>query len=156
VTDGTNCLSNADVWVDEYENNDFNYGTQTDSDGYYTVTGVIPADYRIIASAGYPYAQQYYDGQETHDDAARVSIGLGDVFTANFALDPGGMITGYVYADDGTTPMENINVRSKFSGACTDENGYYEVQGIPYGDENISAGGDWNWCQDQQSIYGRE
>jgi len=158
VTDsgGMNGLSNADVSVDEYENNDFNYGTQTDSIGYYTITGVIPADYRIIASAGYPYAQQYYNGHDNHNDADRVSIALGDVFTANFALDPGGMITGYVYDSSGSNPLANINVRSRFSGTCTDANGYYEVQGIPYGAETISASGGWNWCQDQESIYIRE
>jgi hypothetical protein len=65
------------------------------------------------------------------------------------------LITGTVFADDGVTPLENVNVdlEQGWFGECTDENGHYSIKGVAYGEHVIVAGRSWNWCLDQPSLY---
>jgi len=147
------------VWADEYYNNNFGYHTRTDPNGYYTLTGLVAADYMIQSAAPYPYAKQWYDHQEHGQQADQIAVSLGATVTGiDLELEPGGMITGYVYDAGGSNPLENINVdlAQGWYGTCTDSNGYYELQGAPYGDQVVQAGGDWNHCQNQQSAYIKE
>ncbi len=165
VTDAAASLPISATWVyaDEYDNGGNGRGGWSDSSGYYTITSLIDADYRVRIDDpnNMPpgYARQYYNAHLYHWQADRVAIiGGGAVGNIDFALEPGGDITGIVYASDGFTPLANINVDIERGGmgTCTDANGMYTLGRLPYDTYRIRAGGDWNWCLDQQSLYVRE
>ncbi|MCA9935494.1 MAG: carboxypeptidase regulatory-like domain-containing protein, partial [Anaerolineales bacterium] len=156
-------IANVNVGASEYDNGQFGYGAWTDPNGYYTITGMLDAEYRVSVDSSYGlplgYARQFYDHQPYHHLADRVPVSLGGGITnINFDLLPGGAFSGTVYADDGVTPLANINVDTADGGygTCTDENGRYYMNGLPFGDHKIIAGGGWNWCLNQNSDYIRE
>ncbi|MCB8983600.1 MAG: carboxypeptidase regulatory-like domain-containing protein [Ardenticatenaceae bacterium] len=156
-------IPNTHVNANEYDNGWFGRGAWTDASGIYTITGLLPADYRVGVDDGnnlpLGYARQYYDHQPYHHLADPVPVPPGGlVANINFDLLPGGAFSGTVYADDGITPLPNINVDTEPGGhgTCTDENGRFYINGVPFGDYQITAGGGWNWCLNQPSQYIRE
>jgi peptide/nickel transport system substrate-binding protein len=152
-------MQGIQVYLDEYDNGGLWNQSWTDANGVYTITGLVAADYRVRVSPPFGYAQQYFDHQLYHHLADRVAVTIGGVVTdINFDLLPGGAITGTVYAADGITLLANINVDVENGGfgTCTDENGRYRINGLPYGDYKVHAGGGWNWCLNQSSLYIRE
>ncbi len=147
---------NVRVRVDEYPDGNIRRSTQTDASGYYTITGLADGAYRVEANVGYPWARQWYNGKNSGEQAEPVTISGGNTLTGiNFALQPGGKITGTVYSVDGVTPLQNVNVDldQGWWGTCTDANGHYEIDGVPYGDQIIVAGRGWNWCRGMESTY---
>ncbi|MBE2197986.1 MAG: DUF11 domain-containing protein [Anaerolinea sp.] len=152
-------LANVQVHASEYDTGWYGAGSSTDASGVYTITGLIAADYRVSANPPVGYARQYYNHQLYHHLADRVSVVTGVAITdINFDLLPGGAITGTVYAEDGVTPLANVHVDVEHGGfgTCTDEYGRYHINGLPYGDYKVHAGGGWNWCLNQSSLYIRE
>jgi len=158
-TDATTPITNVWVEVQGSDNQHYFGGNNTLSDGSFYVGGLAGGDYLFTAHPNYPWAKQWYYLQSENQSADPVSISAGGYIAGiDFALEPGGIITGYVFSDNGTTPLENINVDLDQGnyGTCSDEEGYYQIEAVPYGDNTIVAGRSWNWCTQQNSIYIQE
>lgn len=157
--DGTTVYTDGSVNVNDYYNHEWAGGIYPLNDGRYYIGGLPDGDYHALVSPQEPWAQQWYNISSNVNGAIMLSIsGANTIDSVNFILQPGGTITGTVYAADGVTPLENINVdlEQGWFGTCSDANGHYTLRNIPYGDHIIVAGRDWNWCLDQQSVYIQE
>ena len=125
------------------------------SDGRFYVGGLPDDDFVVFVHAPYPWASQWYSGKTSRDQADPVTIsGAGEAAIA-FTMQPGGQITGTVYASDGVTRLENVNVDVEQGGygTCTDANGEFVMEGLPYGDYKVVAGRGWNWCLGTESTW---
>jgi hypothetical protein len=151
-------VEHADVCAHDYDTNEFFGCTQTTADGSYTLGNLISGEYNVhVDTPG--YAWQHYNGQTRWYDADPVQVTVGqDTPNIDFALLPGGTIEGHVYEVDGTTPIPNMNIEldGYGHGTCTDENGYYSYQSVPYGDVRIKAAGGDNWCDNGPNGYVRQ
>lgn len=161
ATDGFTPVT-SDVWIEVHRapNQDWYLGTASVlSNGSYYVGGLPDGDYNLRAYVHYPWAQQWWNNHLNNWEADVVSItGSGHTQDINFTLQPGGVIEGTVFEPNGVTPLQNMNVDLDIGwyGTCTDENGYYRIEGVPLDVENVvvTAGSD-NWCGGPQQ-YIRE
>ncbi len=160
-------IQNARVWINEYNTGDFYQEARTNASGVYTFTGLIEGvDYRLQVDADWQinpgFSMQYYNGHWLYADADHVFVTFGSHLTGyDFALEPGGTASGYVYDQQTGLPLANINVdlqSDRFGlGSCTDQSGRFWIQGIPHGQPvKLRAGGDWNYCQNQPNTYAQE
>ncbi|MBK9123996.1 MAG: carboxypeptidase regulatory-like domain-containing protein [Chloroflexi bacterium] len=121
--------------------------------GVYTFSGLPTGNYRVEAYAE-NHVGELYDDIPVYLDwglATPVAVTAGST-TANidFALEPGGNITGVVYAADGITPLANVPVDLEQGGfgRCTGPDGTYYIDGVPVGTPLlVRAGGNgWDGC----------
>ena len=133
----------AGVHVDACSSDDnFCNGTETNQYGEYTITGLLPDKTYTVFIWGQPsWANEIYKETIWWDQATPVPVGATGI---DFTLDPGGSISGIV-TDVNGKPLANIGVdiMNGGYGACTDENGYYSIMGLPYGTYDIVAGRDF-------------
>jgi hypothetical protein len=102
---------------------------ESQSDGMFTINGLANAqDYML--SIILPESASYVPYYE-------YSIVIESNISKTIILETGASISGYVYQEDGTTPLSGITV-SAFSTssngmgqAHSDNNGYYEIKNIP-------------------------
>ena len=102
-------------------------------DGTYSVTNLLPGDYRVQFIAPYQaFVSEWYENASDADSATVVSLGSGDVFEANAELAIGPSISGHV--TDAATGLPLAGVYVNLEGAFynnlagyTDANGYYAV-----------------------------
>jgi len=138
----------AGIQVDACSPDDtFCKGIETNELGEYTITGLPAGDYRV-------HAYQWPEGnwidevyEETRDWNAYtpVSVAAGlDTPNIDFTLDPAGSISGVV-TDSSGNPLANmgVDVMDGGYGTCTDENGNYNIAGLPFGTYHIVAGRDF-------------
>ncbi len=153
--DGVTPVAMGGVSIFTHPSNDWFGNIYTLGDGSYYLGGLADTDYKLFLHGSYPWASQYYSGHVGMEEADVVAVHLGSLTSVDFILQPGGQISGTVFAEDGVTPLENINVDLAVGGygTCTDALGNYVIDGVPYGDHVIRAGGDWNWCTEEQSTY---
>ncbi len=117
--------------------------------GNYSV--VVPPGSYVISVAMPSRALEFYrDAGPFGNNATPVTVAAGErLENINFSLDPGGVISGTVFADDGFTPLPNANVGlyGTWVGGCSNADGKYQLHNVPF---NISlivfAGGEDNWC----------
>jgi hypothetical protein len=77
----------------------------TDEAGLYFILGLDTDDYRVIAHAD-GYFSEYYDDSATPAGALQVSVtDPNPTAGIDFALEKGGSISGFVYEEDGSTPV---------------------------------------------------
>ncbi len=157
VTDASTGLpvQNIPVWVDRDDMS--SYHTCTLEDGSYTFAGLeLDREYRIDAvrmmdgnlCAGPDiYALQVFDGTINERSATMVPVTTADPVSTgiNFALLPGGRISGQVLKSDGITPVAGVQIHlfteiengiDVFSWGETghsDENGSFNFSGVPTG-----------------------
>ena len=85
-------VANVGVWANEYDSGSFGYGTNTDASGYYTVTGLPDADYRVEVSdpntLPAEYAWQYYNQTIDWGAAERVTVAGGILSWVTLAKTP--------------------------------------------------------------------
>jgi len=117
-------------------------GNQTDDQGNYSLT--VPKNTEIYVSVNpscnnLNYIGEWYDGSNGTQDCNNASAVKDGAENLNFSLETGGTITGKV-ADSGGNGLSNIFVNMQAEPACggphfigvrTDENGDYEIKGIP-------------------------
>jgi hypothetical protein len=145
--DGTTPVPNCSVQVYEYDSGYWVGGTMTDSNGDYVVGGVPAGIHRVYAhSTGSGLAYEYYSEASSYNDASSVNVTTGgDTNNIYFTLAIGGTISGYVYQQDGTTPISGVDVNlysdrchnGHLMGAQTNESGYFEFTELPLGAQFI-------------------
>jgi Carboxypeptidase regulatory-like domain len=124
----------------------FCFGAETGPDGNYTVYGLPAGDYRAFVWGGQGgWVSEYYQETPFHHEAMAVGVSVGsDTPGIDFSMEPGGSISGTVFDTEGN-PLGGIGVdiESGGFGACTDENGYYNLEGLPLGTYDVVAGRDF-------------
>ena len=119
-------------------------GTNTASDGTYTISGIpstaVKVLFRDCNNVG-PYVQQWWDGQSSPEAATGITLAAGESRTGVDAqLAAAGAIAGRV-TDSGGHPLQNICAQAStatFTGgmAQTDSNGDYVI--------SLAQGGDYH------------
>jgi len=151
-SDGTTPIANTRVRV--YDSN-WNYKTYdyTDSNGQYIFGGLVSGSYYVKADGyvdgqGYVYFKEYYNNTSDQSSASLVTVTVPDTTTGiDFTLDQGGVISGTVYKEDGTTPIANTGVYvydsgwNIVTGIYTDSNGHYTFGGLVSGSYYVKAYG---------------
>jgi len=148
----------AGVWVDAYsgacyDGNFLGYA-ETDENGAYTITGLPAGDVYVEA---YPYGQNYvsewYDNSASCEGAVPVTVTVGETAEANFQLEMGGSISGFIYESDGSTPVDGALVYALsepcggmmmdglqiINAAFTVSSGAYTINGLPAGNVYVLA-----------------
>lgn len=125
----------------------------TDRNGYFRIEGLDPGeyliDYHIEGQGDTPYYHtQWFDGVSTQVSATIISLAAGQVFTANAALVPTAVISGYI-TDAGGRPVPSAQVIAcglappnncpRLTFVRADRYGAYEVRGLGPGDYRIQA-----------------
>ena len=88
--DGVTPAQANNVSIYSFPNNDGFGGTHTLSDGSYFIGGLADNDYKMNIQVPYPWANQWFNGQANLDNADIFHVNMGDVYTANVVLQPGG------------------------------------------------------------------
>ena len=122
---------------------------RTDSDGVYTLRGVVPGTYIIRAGRdNATYVQQHYGDSFGEDQAEHVAVGKEESIDGiDFALRLGGTISGTVTDAETGLPIAFMDVSartaigSKFAWTRTDNNGGYTLRGVPAGLITVSVSG---------------
>lgn len=160
-----NPIAGADVWAEPYEGGPGVGGAKTDGNGYYTIIGLPSGQYRVGAKAP-GRVMCFYDNTLMHHEADPVTVvAPNDTPNINFALEPGGTISGTVRGPGGQ-PLSGVSVECMRTdepggaGAVTREDGTYTLDGLPFGTYQVSApsgdrwgpnDGDWarEWYQEK-------
>ena len=128
----------------DWQDGDFCAAEASDDTGLYEI--VVPAGgYRVQVNGQAGWANEFFDNTPNWNLAAEVSALEGqETPNINFALTPAGSISGTVRDAEGN-PLANIAVDTEVGGygTCTDENGNYVLQGVPFGTLNVVAGRDF-------------
>ena len=124
-------------------------GANTDENGFYRIHAVQSGPVYLRTNApgnGLNYVDESWDDAIDCNNANEIIITAGTETTErDFYLSPGGIISGFVYGPDGTTPIAEANV-NLYTDRChnghqyglqTDENGRYEFIGLPSGAQYI-------------------
>jgi len=118
------------------------FGTCTDENGQYTITGLPLGTYDIIAGRDFcglhPYAEQIISN-------VTVDTGTPDVYGYDFSLVMGGSISGTVTPVGGGLIGDNIDVSACFEDGSVcgwtsvQGDGTYVITGLPSGDYRVHA-----------------
>lgn len=123
VTDSSgNPIAEVIVSTDECQ-----YSTSSDTNGYYTLSDVIPGTYALTASKS---------GWMSSDGSTTLSDGGSD--TCNFTLQSGGTISGYV-KDSVGNPVSSVTITAYPGITTTDSAGWYELTILPAGTYSATA-----------------
>jgi hypothetical protein len=124
----------------------FCMGNETDQFGNYLISGLPAGEYRVFVWGDQGgWIDEYYFETPFHHEATPVLVVEGTVTPdIDFTMEAGGSISGTVFDLEGN-PLGGIAVDTEFGGygTCTDENGYYELVGLPFGTYQVAAGRDF-------------
>ncbi|MCX5637851.1 MAG: carboxypeptidase regulatory-like domain-containing protein, partial [Planctomycetota bacterium] len=128
------------VYANDYTTNQPYGGGYTNSDGFYSISGLAAGAYRVAVSTwGTEFAQEYYDNIFDYWQAVSVNVSASGVTqNINFGLSFAGSITGIVHDVNGS-PINGILINAHCEALnfgrndYTDENGFYEMTGLPSG-----------------------
>jgi len=144
------------LWVHAFDNacgGNWLGGDYTDKNGNYTICGLPAGDCYVQTCArcdGLNYVDEWWDSADGTIDcnqAASVNVVTGqNTGNINFALEPGGSVSGTVTDSQGN-PIPNIHVYAQaetcggnwLGGTNTDINGNYTLAGLPVGNAYIST-----------------
>jgi hypothetical protein len=127
------------------------YAAVSQTDGSYQMTALEPGVYRITANCdrAIAYETKFYNDEYRWGEADLITVESGqDTGNVDFALGPGGGISGHVYKADGVTPVKGICINASSTApdwnqiagwGSTDENGAFEFGGIPVGTAYIQV-----------------
>ncbi len=123
---------------------------QTTSGGAYAFTGLPPGQYHLYTRNDLGFTNEVYNdvlcwqASCQPDRGAPIAVEAGAVFTANFSLDRGGVISGRI-TDAALTPLAGVMVRLELIdmdpafyydaniAAETDGDGVFTIRGLPAG-----------------------
>lgn len=141
-------LSLSDAYVSVYQENSnrpVSY-TLTDANGNYQIDGLAPGNYYLTAYTDEHYITRVYGGDDCVYTGCLTHLGTPvQVFSRqlaegiNFALKPGGVISGVVKAADTGLPLVSAKIgllgpNGKYlNSGSTDEEGRYSITGLPPG-----------------------
>ncbi|TEU14550.1 MAG: hypothetical protein E3J21_15520 [Anaerolineales bacterium] len=92
------------------DKHDDGFRASTASDGSYTIEGLALGEYRVRAEVQ-GWIVEYYDNVGDWDDATDVVVTPPkDTPNIKFSLSRGGSISGFVYENDGVTPVQGVEV----------------------------------------------
>jgi Leucine-rich repeat (LRR) protein/PKD repeat protein len=160
-------LGGVQVFIHDFETDEPKGYFKTGSDGLYSVANLPAGTYRVMVVTYPNYSMQYYKDTDTWWDMERVVVTAGEETTnINFALVPGGTISGKVFDAKDGTPLANILVQlqSPQGGIydCTREDGSYSFNVVPYTHLPIqepylgykaAAALFYNWCPGGPNTY---
>ena len=123
------------------------FSDSTDSNGIYTITGIISGTYiiEIDPDFGEPYFREYYNNQTQVSAATPVKIGLNQTVTADAELQRSAQIAGRI-TGDGNQPLANYGVDawlvvgaglSYQNSDTTDASGNYTITGLLAGSYKV-------------------
>ncbi|MDX1992771.1 MAG: right-handed parallel beta-helix repeat-containing protein [bacterium] len=117
------------------------YCAYTDEFSEYIIYGV-PVGTARVRLMGQNLARTFYQNSAAFAGATPVNVTAEQITqNINFTASPARLVSGRVFADDGTTPLPGVTV-SLADGSypeCTDSNGSYTLQ-LPVGTHIIRAG----------------
>ncbi|HEX77501.1 MAG TPA: hypothetical protein G4O03_03695 [Dehalococcoidia bacterium] len=159
--DQTTKITSGEVKAEDYDTGDFAGAASIQPNGSFYLV-LEPGSYRLRASAP-GYAAEWYDGATgtyKKEEALRVDLAADETITdVNFYLSPGGTISGKVTGQEewGSRNLENISVGlADVTGGdgvpylpfrtCTDHEGNFTIDGVPYGTYAVFATGAGGWC----------
>ena len=140
-------VSGIQVLVWDYSNGMGFGGSQTLADGTYTITGLPPGNYRLMANAsGTEYAGEYYDNVTDSNAAVQVLVTEGnDTIGNNFSLGLGGSISGTVLDPYGQpvsavqVDVHEYNTGTWFGSTQTLPDGSFTLDGLPPGSYRVQV-----------------
>jgi hypothetical protein len=148
VTDDSTGLPIGGVWVNAYDySTGFYYmSSLTNSDGFYSISGLAAGIYQIGVSVwGSGYIEEYYDNIFDFSKASPVAVNATDVVeNIDFQLSLGGSICGMVKDSNGE-PLAGIQVSCyDYNGGygfsdMTDSDGMYEITQLTSGVYQVDA-----------------
>jgi hypothetical protein len=147
VTSDSNGLPISGMWVyaQKYDTGEYCGGGSTNSDGFYSISGLATGTYRVRVSTGDTnYVEEYYNDALDYEDAAPVAVpSSGVVPNVNFGLAEGGTVRGTV-TDSNGQPIPNMQINvidyqmhRWRGGSQSNANGDYEIRKIPAGTYRI-------------------
>ncbi len=114
--------------------------TETDRKGYFQFRMLKEGDYSLQFAPPAPYLMSPYRDKIRKERLleGKVTVEKGQSVYIEKVLKVGGIISGYVYREDGKTPIEGVHVeafpRDKFwvlpESSITDSNGKYTITGL--------------------------
>lgn len=111
---GTTPIGGAEVVADYYQTDEWANSAFSAADGSYTITGLVTGNYHVHAVKG-GFATRWYDNIDNEDNAKSISVTApADVPNVDIRLPAAGTISGHVYEQDGTTPIEGAYVVADF------------------------------------------
>lgn len=135
-------MPGPDWWEAEYD-------TTTGPDGGYMITGIPAGNYVVATENSFGYIDEFYDditsGWDWSSATLVTVIDYNDTPNINFSLEVGGSISGYVFREDGVTPLANVEVWAEESSfghvgsAVTGPDGSYTITGLPSGNYVVST-----------------
>jgi hypothetical protein len=141
VTNDSNGQPISGIWVYacDYTTGQYQNGGNTDSNGFYSISGLAAGTHRVqVDTWNTDYAGQYYDHQISWDHATPVVVpSVGVVQNINFSLELGASISGVVKNSAGVG-QANTQVNcwaddAYGTGTQTEANGFYKCGGLPVG-----------------------
>lgn len=129
---------------------DGGYGNCAPSDnGYYIIRGLGGGEYTAeVFQDGWSF--EYYNNKRNWMGADVITVINYQTTTGiNFALEPGGSISGTV-TNTGGSPLENIYITIRGEdwaiGGCTDASGNYSFNTMPFDDPVTISAGEFDYC----------
>lgn len=143
-TNGVTPIEDENVYVWEQGNPYGGFGMHSDENGYFYIS-LPTGDWLVSAGGNLGYVSEYYQESPDEDEAQAVHVSEGVLSSnINFTLEMGGAISGYVYEDDGTTPVTSgeisvleLSDRNFVAWTQIAGDGHYEAAGIPSGSYKV-------------------
>src|SRR5579862_7710882 len=142
---GGGAIAGAQIQV--LQNNRVLTSSTTGADGSYTINGLAPGTYDLIASAS-GFGSVLSSNQ---------SVSANGSTTANFSLSPPGTISGLVTQSGGVTPISGATVTASQGGdalgtATTDSSGNYSITNLSAGTYTATAASPGYTSQTQSGL----
>ena len=139
------------VWVRDALGNNVT-GSYTDSDGTYSLAGLLPGSYRVHTGNTLGYLDEWYDNVPYADNysgegADLVSITRADATDIDFQLALGRSVSGTVTNDSGQPLSDSVRLGvydeqgERITGSSTQSDGTYIISGLAPGSYKIRT---WN------------
>ncbi len=111
-------------------------GSETDSNGEYTITGLSPADDYVVDVWSDEYAHQFYNQQTDWENADRVDVSSDNATDVDFELSSGNYISGQIILPGDNTDYFRVWINAwsddtlSGNGSPVHHDGTYKISGL--------------------------